>query len=85
MTNVQRYEALLDKREATDDQTKELEKVIFAEEGSVSEAELQKWHKLELKRRAQALEVARQWQTLTPEERRAQNAKYTKTYGRKHG
>jgi hypothetical protein len=77
MTNYDRYKALLKKREAADKQTKELETKIFDLDTKSSEDEIQAWHKLELKRRAIALETARQWQTLTREEREQEAAKYS--------
>jgi hypothetical protein len=78
MTNYDRYKALLKKRDALDKQTKELEKVIFDMDTKSSEAEIQVWNKLELKRRALAVQVARQWQTLTRDERKQEVAKYSK-------
>ena len=78
MKNIDRYQALLKKREQVDAKTKTLEKKIFSLDGHASEAELQEWHKLELKRRAIALETARQWQTLTTEERKEEASKYDK-------
>jgi len=76
MTNRDRYEALLRKREALDKQTKELEKRIFDLDTKSSESEIATWAKLELKRRELAVQVARQWQSLTRAERQEQIAKY---------
>lgn len=76
MTNRDRYEALLRKREALDKQTKELEKSIFDLDTKSSESEIATWAKLELKRRELAVQVARQWQSLTRAERQEQIAKY---------
>lgn len=76
MTNIQRYQMLLNKRQQLDAETKRLEKLVFAPTGSVSEQVIQQWHKLELKRRAISLDVARQWQTLTPQERSSENKRY---------
>lgn len=83
MTNVDRYQFLLLKREHLNAESKKLEKEIYALNGVVREEILQKWHKIELKRRALSLEVARQWQTLTPEERKAQVTRYENLYHEK--
>lgn len=83
MTNVDRYQFLLHKREQLNAETKKLEKEIYSLNGVVSEETLQKWHKIELKRRVLSLEVARQWQTLTPEERKAQVSQYENSYHEK--
>lgn len=76
MQNIDRYQSLLEQREQVDKQTKALEHEIFSLDGHANEETLQTWHKLELKRRAIALEVARQWQTLTKEERINENSRY---------
>lgn len=76
MTNRDRYEALLRKREALNKQTKELEEQIFDLDTKSSESEIATWAKLELKRRELSVQVARQWQSLTRAEREEQIAKY---------
>ena len=76
MTNRDRYDRLLEKRNKIDKQTKEYEKVIFDLDTQSSEPLIQRWAKLELDRRAVAVEVARQWQTLSREERIAETKKY---------
>lgn len=78
MTNYDRYQQLLAKRDVIDKQTKVLEKEIFDLDTESSEKTIQNWARLELKRREIAVATARQWQTLSYDERKKETDKYAK-------
>ena len=76
MTNLEQYRKILHDREKLDGQTKVLEQKIYSSSGTVTEDELIRWHKLELRRRDYSLKAARAWQKLTSVERTEEQKRY---------